>query len=50
MQPKSSRRSASFTKEEIDEAQAEVNREARNTPDRFVPCPQPPLQALRALC
>jgi anthranilate synthase component 1 len=28
---------------------AEINRTARSTPDAFVPCPQPPLEALRAL-
>ena len=30
-------------------AKAEINRAARNKPDAFVPCPEPPLQALRAL-
>src|SRR5687767_1833338 len=30
-------------------AKAEINRAARNKPDGFSPCPQPPLQALRAL-
>jgi anthranilate synthase component 1 len=30
-------------------AKAEVNRSARNKPDAFVPCPEPPLAALRAL-
>src|SRR5688500_2162852 len=27
---------------------AQINRAARNTPDAFPPCPQPPLEALRA--
>ncbi|MDI1347166.1 MAG: anthranilate synthase component I [Pseudolabrys sp.] len=30
-------------------AKAEINRSARTKPDAFVPCPQPPLAALRAL-
>jgi anthranilate synthase component 1 len=30
-------------------AKAEINRAARTKPDTFAPCPQPPLQALRAL-
>ena len=30
-------------------AQAEINRNARGNPDGFAPCPQPPLEALRAL-
>ena len=30
-------------------ARAEVNRTARLKPDAFVPCPEPPLKALRAL-
>src|SRR5258705_2658211 len=30
-------------------ANAEINRAARSKPDAFSPCPQPPLQALRAL-
>ncbi|MBV9346727.1 MAG: anthranilate synthase component I [Pseudolabrys sp.] len=30
-------------------ASAEVNRNARKQPDAFTPCPQPPLEALRAL-
>jgi len=30
-------------------AKAEINRTARSKPDAFSPCPQPPLQALRAL-
>src|SRR3954468_22370172 len=30
-------------------AKAEINRTARSKPDGFAPCPQPPLQALRAL-
>ncbi len=30
-------------------ARAEVNRAARTAPDRFAPCPEPPLQALHAL-
>src|SRR5688500_1570238 len=30
-------------------AQAEINRGARNKPDGFSPCPQPRLQALRAV-
>ena len=30
-------------------AQAEINRDARTKPDAFVPCPEPPLQALRTL-
>jgi anthranilate synthase component 1 len=30
-------------------ARAEVNRAARGKPDAFTPCPQPPLDALRAL-
>ena len=30
-------------------ARAEVNRSARSKPDAFVPCPEPPLKALRAL-
>jgi anthranilate synthase component 1 len=30
-------------------AKSEVNRSARNKPDAFVPCPEPPLAALRAL-
>ena len=30
-------------------AKAEINRAARSKPDAFSPCPQPPLQALRAL-
>jgi anthranilate synthase component 1 len=30
-------------------AQAEVNRSARSMPDAFVPCPEPPLKALRTL-
>jgi anthranilate synthase component 1 len=29
--------------------QAEINRDARAAPDRFTPCTEPPLQALRAL-
>ena len=29
--------------------QAEINRTARSKPDEFVPCPQPALEALRAL-
>src|SRR6188508_2728474 len=28
---------------------AELNRNARSKPDTFTPCPQPPLEALRAL-
>jgi anthranilate synthase component 1 len=30
-------------------ATAEINRAARSRPDAFTPCPQPPLEALRAL-
>ncbi|MBX6424832.1 MAG: anthranilate synthase component I [Variibacter sp.] len=30
-------------------ARAEINRTARHSQDAFVPCPEPPLQALRAL-
>ena len=30
-------------------ARAEVNRSARSKPDAFVPCPEPPLKALRTL-
>jgi anthranilate synthase component 1 len=30
-------------------SKAEINRTARSKPDAFVPCPQPPLAALRAL-
>ena len=30
-------------------ARAEINRTARGKPDGFAPCPQPPLEALRAL-
>ena len=30
-------------------AAAEINRSARTKPDAFVPCPEPPLQSLRAL-
>src|SRR5205085_11886854 len=30
-------------------SQAEINRTARAKPDGFVPCPEPPLVALRAL-
>ena len=30
-------------------ARAEINRAARAKPDAFVPCPEPPLEALRAL-
>src|SRR5258708_5482220 len=30
-------------------AQAEINRTARTKPDAFVPCGEPPLQALRSL-
>jgi anthranilate synthase component I len=30
-------------------ARAELNRNARTAPDRFAPCPEPPLQALHAL-
>ena len=30
-------------------ARAELNRNARGNPDGFAPCPQPPLEALRAL-
>jgi anthranilate synthase component 1 len=30
-------------------ATAEINRTARSKPDSFLPCPEPPLQALRAL-
>src|ERR1700761_9600396 len=30
-------------------ARAEVNRDARGKPSAFAPCPQPPLEALRAL-